>query len=631
MAYPLSPVIWTDKIDYIDTVKAADVNQIYAETIAVEEDLINEIKPHLTSVDTQLADIAYFPVTNLVINSDFSNGTTGWSTNGNTAVVDGRITRTPNATNQIIAQTLSGLTVGHKYFISADIEGISTTALFVANPVIKPVKYLNKTGRHRLSQVVVANDTSMQIGMVDMATSNWVQYYMDDVVCIDLSARFGAGREPSAMQMDNLLLQYSNSWFEGNVNLIQASGFIKSQITVNDMTFDMAINVKSFGATGNGTTDDSSAILAALNELWGLGGGTLFFPLGTYVMNSQLAMPVDSTEYTVPIRIKGVANRARGVRNVLNSGGSALDLRYTGSDGKITGKGFGTLGIEDIHLMQTSSSADTTPFVFITRTTPYIQRVSVQGHSTLSSTSCIQDAFVFGNSTGLLDNPPAFRGYGGFVKDCVFDRIRSGIVARKGLNGFLFENLGWSIYCGSDGTHGAIDMKGTGEMASSNLFLNMIIEILGYVYPIILYEASWNVFVNTQFWDVTTNTLYLIKVYNCQKNTFLCANSYGFPNIITGDNSANDIYFHDLHTGYYNMMRVTQLNVNNATFGDSLTQVPGAVVTINSTTRGFRPPAMTTLQRDAITSCGEGLVVYNLTTHTLDFYNGSVWKQNAGV
>lgn len=57
MAYPISPVIWTDKIDYLDTVKAADVNQIYAETIAVEDDLINTIKPHLDGVDTQLADI----------------------------------------------------------------------------------------------------------------------------------------------------------------------------------------------------------------------------------------------------------------------------------------------------------------------------------------------------------------------------------------------------------------------------------------------------------------------------------------------------------------------------------------------------------------------------------------------
>lgn len=57
MAYPLSPVVWTDKIDYLDTVKAADVNQIYAETIAVEEDLINTIKPQLISVNSQLADI----------------------------------------------------------------------------------------------------------------------------------------------------------------------------------------------------------------------------------------------------------------------------------------------------------------------------------------------------------------------------------------------------------------------------------------------------------------------------------------------------------------------------------------------------------------------------------------------
>ena len=41
------------------------------------------------------------------------------------------------------------------------------------------------------------------------------------------------------------------------------------------------VNVKSFGATGNGATDDTAAIVAASNSLR-LTGGTLFFPSGTY-------------------------------------------------------------------------------------------------------------------------------------------------------------------------------------------------------------------------------------------------------------------------------------------------------------------------------------------------------------
>ncbi len=54
---------------------------------------------------------------------------------------------------------------------------------------------------------------------------------------------------------------------------------------------------------------------------------------------------------------------------------------------------------------------------------------------------------------------------------------------------------------------------------------------------------------------------------------------------------------------------------------------PCALLDLSSTTQGFLPPRMTTLQEGFI--CGgtptEGLVVYNITTHTLDVWNGSGW------
>lgn len=47
---------------------------------------------------------------------------------------------------------------------------------------------------------------------------------------------------------------------------------------------------------------------------------------------------------------------------------------------------------------------------------------------------------------------------------------------------------------------------------------------------------------------------------------------------------------------------------------------------VTSTTKGLLPPRMTTTQRDAIGTPAEGLQIYNLTTHTINFYNGTVWK-----
>lgn len=56
-----------------------------------------------------------------------------------------------------------------------------------------------------------------------------------------------------------------------------------------------------------------------------------------------------------------------------------------------------------------------------------------------------------------------------------------------------------------------------------------------------------------------------------------------------------------------------------------------AVLEVRSTTKGFLPPVMTTDERDAITSPAEGLEIYNLDTHTKNFWNGTVWKVIATV
>lgn len=46
------------------------------------------------------------------------------------------------------------------------------------------------------------------------------------------------------------------------------------------------VNVKAFNAIGDGSTDDTSAISLALSSLVSIGGGTLYFPKGTYLVDS---------------------------------------------------------------------------------------------------------------------------------------------------------------------------------------------------------------------------------------------------------------------------------------------------------------------------------------------------------
>lgn len=47
-------------------------------------------------------------------------------------------------------------------------------------------------------------------------------------------------------------------------------------------------NIRSYGATGDGTTDDSTAIQNAINAAIGAGGGRVYVPAGVYLINAKL-------------------------------------------------------------------------------------------------------------------------------------------------------------------------------------------------------------------------------------------------------------------------------------------------------------------------------------------------------
>lgn len=61
-------------------------------------------------------------------------------------------------------------------------------------------------------------------------------------------------------------------------------------------------------------------------------------------------------------------------------------------------------------------------------------------------------------------------------------------------------------------------------------------------------------------------------------------------------------------------------------FGNNASAVASALVELNSTTKGFLQPRMTTTERNAIASPATGLQVYNTTTNTNDYYNGTSWN-----
>lgn len=63
--------------------------------------------------------------------------------------------------------------------------------------------------------------------------------------------------------------------------------FTGSAVTNVELKLAQTVSVKDFGAAGNGTTDDTTALQSALNS----GADAIYVPEGTYLVSTQLAIP----------------------------------------------------------------------------------------------------------------------------------------------------------------------------------------------------------------------------------------------------------------------------------------------------------------------------------------------------
>ena len=141
-------------------------------------------------------------------------------------------------------------------------------------------------------------------------------------------------------------------------------------------------NVKAYGAVCDGTTDDSTAVQAAITAA-AVSGGTVFFPAcaSKYKITAQLAIPEDGqpSPQQKTIRLTGEGYGASGKWVGANTPGAAsiLDLQYVGTTGKILTIGDGLLEID--HLQLTDTVDGTTAFVYTTSTTLDVHNVSFIG------------------------------------------------------------------------------------------------------------------------------------------------------------------------------------------------------------------------------------------------------------
>lgn len=85
---------------------------------------------------------------------------------------------------------------------------------------------------------------------------------------------------------------------EGDVSLNSATAWGAQTSRTLAERFGDVINVRDFGAAGDGVTDDSAALQAALDRAHALGGGIVFLPPGTY---RKAARKSDNSGYLPPL------------------------------------------------------------------------------------------------------------------------------------------------------------------------------------------------------------------------------------------------------------------------------------------------------------------------------------------
>lgn len=113
---------------------------------------------------------------------------------------------------------------------------------------------------------------------------------------------------------------FINLYFPGGTTVINppSGGFVSAELHDNG---GMGYDVKAFGATGDGVTDDSAAIQACINYVNTLDApsGTILFPVGVYLVNTVL---------TVYTKLNFVG---QGYTSQIKTTGSNAMFTYTGS------------------------------------------------------------------------------------------------------------------------------------------------------------------------------------------------------------------------------------------------------------------------------------------------------------
>jgi len=190
----------------------------------INDELVSNVNAQLN--DIEKSKIENFKLKNEVVNGDFSQGTVGWFGGGYTVVggegyVDG------SKSGTIVYQPC--LIANNKHYIRFKLRKINANSvqLYCGGSNV----FIYNKGEIIDSYISSVFNPLNTNGNLALGCTLGAIFYFDKFTLIDLTSVFGAGNEPTKLEMDELMKVIPNGWWDGELTLTQKQ-FITWQLNL---------------------------------------------------------------------------------------------------------------------------------------------------------------------------------------------------------------------------------------------------------------------------------------------------------------------------------------------------------------------------------------------------------------
>lgn len=165
-------------------------------------------------------------LTNMITNGNYSSTST-WSSYSlaSFTVSSNEATITANATSGYLYQTFS-MVNGRKYYLCGYIKSTSSSIDISITDTISSETATSHSGSgsYEFLSLIHSSIATTSVARARSSRDNRSSGFnaINSKYCtlIDLTTAFGSGKEPTKAQMDNLMTQFYNNWFDGTKTAI---------------------------------------------------------------------------------------------------------------------------------------------------------------------------------------------------------------------------------------------------------------------------------------------------------------------------------------------------------------------------------------------------------------------------